>query len=184
MAALVGFAPIGSGEPRILILGSFPSVASLERGEYYGHERNQFWAILGSILGFAADAPYGERAAALGRSGIALWDVLASCEREGSLDQDIRAELANPIAEFIAGRPSIGRLALNGGKAFSSFAAQFAPELGKAGIAIGQRAEWRPPSAPDRRILVARLPSTSPVPTRDYRRALDKLPAWSSFLEI
>ena len=180
MAVLEGFAPIGSGEPRILILGSFPSVASLERGEYYGHARNQFWGILGSVLGFSPDAPYAERASALAAAGIALWDLIASCEREGSLDDAIRAARANPNDRFLAAKPRVERLALNGGKAAASFAEHFAPELKK--LAIGAESEWRPPSAPGRIVSVVRLPSTSPVPTRDYRSALDKLPLWSAFL--
>jgi TDG/mug DNA glycosylase family protein len=180
MAALEGFAPIGSEEPRILILGSFPSVASLERGEYYGHARNQFWGILGSILGFSPDARYAERASALGAAGIALWDLIASCEREGSLDEAIRAERANPIDRFLAGKTRVERIALNGGKAAASFVAHFAPELGK--LAIGELLGWRPSFAPGRILTVSRLPSTSPVPTRDYRSALDKLPLWTAFL--
>ena len=183
MAHLSGFAPVGSSEPRILILGSFPSAASLDRSEYYGHGRNQFWAILGSILGFQVDEAYEGRVSALSRAGIALWDVIASCEREGSLDQAIRGESVNPIADFVAARQGIARLGLNGGKAFSSFARHFAPELTHGGLAIGERALWRPPSRPDRPIVLSRLPSTSPVPTQRYRRASDKLPAWASFLE-
>jgi double-stranded uracil-DNA glycosylase len=183
MSRLHGFAPIGSEEPKILILGSFPSVASLEKGEYYGHGRNQFWSILGEILGFDAEAPYREREEALARAGIALWDVIGSCEREGSLDDAIRAEKANPLAEFLAARPGIGRIALNGGKAAASFASSFAPELGRSGLAVGERRLWSPSFAPGRGILLARLPSTSPVPARDYRRASDKLPLWSAFIE-
>jgi TDG/mug DNA glycosylase family protein len=179
MAHLSGFAPVGSTEPRILILGSFPSVRSLELGQYYGHGRNHFWAILGAVVGFDPGAPYEERIAALAGAGIALWDVIASCEREGSLDQDIRAETANPIADFLDDRPGIEKLALNGGKAFSSFARHFAPELRKPGSAIGEIVDWRPSFLPERRISVSRLPSTSPVPTRRYRRAFDKLPPWS-----
>jgi hypoxanthine-DNA glycosylase len=182
MPILEGLSPLDSDEPAILILGSFPSVRSLELGEYYGHERNQFWTILGSILGFAVDAAYEDRRAALERAGIALWDVIASCEREGSLDQDIRSERPNPLAEYLRARPSVARLALNGGKAASAFVSHIAPELRKADLAIGALAEWRPPFAPERRIAATRLPSTSPVPSRDYRSALDKLPLWSAFI--
>ena len=183
MKPLEGFPPIGSERPRILILGSFPSAASLERFEYYGHERNQFWPILGAILGFSSDAPYAERVAALAAAGIALWDVIGACEREGSLDQAIRAEEPNPIGEFLAARPSVSKLGLNGGKAASAFVSLVAPELKRSDLAIGARLEWRPSFAPDRLIAAFRLPSTSPIPTRDYRRALDKLPAWVAFLE-
>ena len=184
MAVLKGFDPVGSDQPRVLILGSFPSAKSLERGEYYGHARNHFWALLGQILGFDPTAPYAERLLVLEHAGIALWDVIGACEREGSLDQDIRAELPNPLAEHIRSRPGIERVALNGGKAAASFITHVNPALGSpaTGLVIGETEIWRPSFAPERRILVARLPSSSPVPSRGFRRILDKLPVWSAFL--
>ncbi len=184
MPGLEGLSPLGSGEPRILVLGSFPSAASLAKGQYYGHGRNHFWAVLGSCLGFDPELAYDLRIARLAAAGIALWDVLAACEREGSLDQDIRGERPNPIGAFVAARPGIERIALNGGKAASSFLAFVAPELGRRELEIGRRVEWRPPSPEGggRAVVLCRLPSTSPVPTRDYRHARDKLPAWTSFL--
>jgi len=184
MAELRGFPPVGSGDPLSLILGSFPSVASLDRGEYYAHERNHFWAILGAILGFDPSLPYALRVEALAASRIALWDVLSTCEREGSLDRDIRSERPNAIDAFVAERPCLERIALNGGKAASSFRAYAAPELRSADLSIGRRAEWRPEGLyGERPILICRLPSTSPVPSRDYRGAADKIPAWAAFLE-
>jgi double-stranded uracil-DNA glycosylase len=188
MAQLRGFSPVGSDKPRILILGSFPSIKSLERGEYYGHGRNHFWTLLGDMLGFDPAAPYTERVSRLERAGFALWDVIGSCEREGSLDQDIRGELPNPLAEYIGLRPTIERVALNGGKAAASFVAHVAPGLGQEsrlrvmGLAIGEPLLWSPSFSPERRILVVRLPSSSPVPTRAFRGAQDKLPAWSAML--
>jgi hypoxanthine-DNA glycosylase len=180
MRQLRGFAAVGAENPSILILGSFPSAKSLERREYYGHERNHFWPLMGIILGFDPGAPYLERLGRLERAGIALWDVIAACEREGSLDQDIRGESANPLAEFIASRPTIERLGLNGGKAASAFVGLLAPSLG--GLEIGKECPWTPPFSPRREILIARLPSSSPVPTRNFRKASDKLPAWSAFV--
>jgi double-stranded uracil-DNA glycosylase len=181
--SLRGLACVGSERPRTLILGSFPSASSLDRGEYYAHDRNHFWPIVGLILGFERDDPYSERLAALAHSGIALWDVIASCEREGSLDKDIREAERNPLDVYIARRPSIERLALNGGKAADSFTAAFAPELGPAGgLAIGDTFPWTPAFAPARSILVSRLPSTSSVPTKRFRAAADKLPYWSAFI--
>ncbi len=186
---LNGFSPVGSDQPRILILGSFPSVKSLERGEYYGHGQNQFWTLLGLILGLDPSAPYTERVSRLEHAGIALWDVIAACEREGSLDQDIRAELPNPLAEYIHLRPTIGRIALNGGKAAASFITHVRPVLeqgaGPRGgsLAIGKPVLWKPDFGHERRILVTRLPSSSPVPSRDFRNAFDKLPFWSALLD-
>jgi len=179
VSLLRGFAGVGAESPRILILGSFPSEKSLERGEYYGNERNHFWVLLGRLLGFEPSAPYAERLAYLERAGIALWDMIASCEREGSLDRDIRGETPNPLAEYIVSSPGIGRLALNGGKAAASFVVHVAPELR---LSIGETGSWAPAFAPERRIRIARLPSTSPVPTRDFRSASDKIRLWSDFI--
>jgi double-stranded uracil-DNA glycosylase len=178
---LRGFPPAGAERPRLLILGSFPSVASLEKGEYYGHGRNHFWIILGGLLGFDPAAPYAERISRLARAGLALWDVIASCEREGSLDQDIRGEEPNPLAEYLSARADIARIILNGGKAAESFVSHIAPELPRL-LRIGEALAWTPRFGGGRVILATRLPSTSPVPTRAYRAARDKLPAWSAVL--
>jgi double-stranded uracil-DNA glycosylase len=182
MGRLRGFPPAGAQAPRFLILGSFPSASSLEKGEYYGHERNHFWVLLGLILGFDAGQPYAERLSRLAAAGIALWDLIGSCEREGSLDRDILEEEPNPLHEYIGLRPSIERIGLNGGKAAASFISHLAKGIPAKGLAIGEILSWRFGSVPERLILVSRLPSTSPVPTRDYRRAADKLPHWSAFL--
>jgi TDG/mug DNA glycosylase family protein len=182
MDRLQGFLPAGAESPRILILGSFPSARSLERGEYYGHERNHFWTLLGLILGFDPIVPYAERASILAAAGMALWDVIASCEREGSLDRDIRGETPNPLARYIGKKPTIERLALNGGKAAQSFAAHIASELRAPGLALGKTVQWMPTFAPEARIRVMRLPSSSPVPTKAYRSVHDKLALWSAFL--
>ena len=180
---LLGLPPAGSAEPRILVLGSFPSARSLELGRYYGHGRNHFWAIMGTLCGFDPALPYEERLAALAGAGIALWDVIASCEREGSLDRDIRAEEPNAILDYLAGRPRVERLGLNGGKAASALARLVAAGLGPRPPAIGEPLDWRPAGLAGRSVAVTRLPSTSPVPTRDYRRAEDKLDAWAAFLD-
>ena len=179
---LRGFPPIGSDNPRLLILGSFPSVRSLETGEYYGHERNHFWSLMASLMGFDPSAAYEERLGLLASAGIAVWDLIASCDREGSLDAAIRGEELNPLAGFIASRPALTGLGLNGGKAASAFALAFAPELRVSLLRIGGPLSWIPPFEAERSISVTRLPSTSPVPTARYRSAQDKAPAWRAFL--
>jgi len=186
-ARLFGLAPAGSEEPRVLVLGSFPSRRSLEKGEYYGYERNHFWPLMAAVCGFDPAGDYASRLAALSRAGIALWDLIASCEREGSLDGDIRNEEPNPILGYLKARPSVERLALNGGKAASSFSALLAPEWGGSHsgsrqLPIGATREWRPEALQGRVFAVARLPSTSPIPTRDYRSAQAKLPLWADFI--
>lgn len=115
------FAPVAAPDARILILGSMPGVASLEAGQYYAHPRNAFWPIMGALFGAGPDLPYAERVVQLMASGVAVWDVLQACEREGSLDSNIRSEVPNDFAAFFRTHPSIRRIGLNGGKAAAAF---------------------------------------------------------------
>lgn len=124
------FAPVAAPDARVLILGSMPGIASLEAGEYYAHPRNAFWPIMGALFGAGPDLPYAERMARLMANSVAVWDVLQACEREGSLDSNIRSEVPNDFAAFFASHPEIRRIGLNGGKAAASFrkyAALFLP---------------------------------------------------------
>ena len=104
MRRLHGFPPIADRRARVLILGSMPSEASLAANEYYAFRHNQFWRIAGEITGVPRDAPYARRTAALRRCRIALWDVVASCVRPGSLDSAIREDSirVNDFAAFLA----------------------------------------------------------------------------------
>lgn len=118
--ALVGLAPIGDADARVLILGSFPGEASLAAHEYYGHPRNHFWRLIGAVVGEPLQAfDYARRVERLRAHRIALWDVIAQCERLGSLDTAIRAEVANDIGGLLRRSPRIGSIAFNGGKAAS-----------------------------------------------------------------
>ena len=99
----------------MLILGSFPSTASLAAQQYYAHPQNQFWRILGAVL----DQPlkemdYADRIAAVQAAGIAVWDVFASCERAGSLDTAIRDAMRNPLAALQESAPALRRICFNG----------------------------------------------------------------------
>ena len=85
------FPPLVAPGCRVLVLGSMPSVASLDRQEYYGHARNAFWPLMAGLFGFDATAPYEARCLALTSAGVAVWDVLHACVRPGSLDSSIRA---------------------------------------------------------------------------------------------
>lgn len=115
------FAPIAAPDAHTLILGSMPGIASLEAGQYYAHPRNAFWPIMGALYGAWPGLPYAERVEQLKVSGVAVWDVLQSCVREGSLDADIREEVPNDFTEFFARHQNIRRIGLNGGKAAASF---------------------------------------------------------------
>lgn len=141
------FPPLADRRARVLILGSMPGVASLQAGRYYAHPRNAFWPIMGRLLGFDASAPYPEKVAALQAAGIALWDVLHSCQRPGSLDADIEpaSMVANDLAAFLRAHPAIERIYFNGATAETCFRRHVARSL--------------PAGSPEGR----RLPSTSPA---------------------
>lgn len=111
---LSGFEPIVDGDCRVLVLGTMPGVASLQKQQYYGHPRNAFWPIMAALTEEALPEEYQARKLMLLRHGIALWDVCQSCEREGSLDSNILCEHPNPIVPLLKSTLSIRALAFNG----------------------------------------------------------------------
>ncbi len=140
-----------------------PGAASLAAGQYYAHPRNAFWRITGEILGFDPRSPYPARARALRASGVALWDVLHSCVRRGSLDTMIEndSEIANDFRAFFRAHPRIETVFFNGAKAQASYRRH-----ALAGIKVPLR--------------YRRLPSTSPAhASLAYAR---KLAAWRAIL--
>lgn len=155
---LTGFEPIGADEARVLVLGSFPSEASLRAGEYYAHGRNALWPVF-ERLGVARAWPYPRRCAALARLGVAVWDVIHSCERAGSLDSAIRGARYNDLCGFAARHPRLRTVLLNGCKAEAGFRR-----------ATAGRSEFA-------RIDVRRMPSTSPAHAR-----AGKLDEWERVL--
>lgn len=160
------FPPILGPAPRLLILGSMPGEASLRLGQYYGHPRNAFWPIVIALLGLPPDADYAARTAGLIRHGIALWDVIGACAREGSLDTAIRPDSVrvNDFAAVFDARPSIERIAFNGGAAEREYRRRVLPELPERHREIGR----------------VRLPSTSPAHAGMSYAA--KLAAWRASL--
>jgi hypoxanthine-DNA glycosylase len=129
------FAPVVGSKPKTLILGSMPGVASLKKGQFYAHPRNQFWRLLGGVLGTdLAAMDYKKRLATLKRRGIALWDVLAECTRPGSLDSDISNEEPNDILKLLR-ETGIRAVYLDGGKAYAAFNFFIAENL-PAGISV------------------------------------------------
>lgn len=161
MPLLNGLPPVASADARILILGSMPGQASLAAARYYEHERNAFWRIMGDLFGAGRSLPYEARLACLQAAGIALWDVIGSCERYGSLDADIVAGSvqANDFAGFFAAHPRIERIYFNGTAAETTFRRHVLPDFG----------DGLPPQH--------RLPSTSPA--HAARSYAEKLAAWS-----
>jgi hypoxanthine-DNA glycosylase len=123
---LAGLAPVIAPDTRVLVLGSFPGAASLAAGQYYAHPRNQFWRLIGTLVGEdLAELTYGERLPRLLAHRIGLWDVLAACEREGSLDSAIRKPAANDFERLRRSCPTLETVGFNG-QAAGKFAPQFA----------------------------------------------------------
>jgi TDG/mug DNA glycosylase family protein len=112
-----GMPPIHGESVKILILGSFPGTQSLMKNEYYGNERNQFWQIIEILFHIDRHLPYEVRTFELARCGIALWDVIHTCCREGSADTRIRDPVFNDIAGFLKSYPSLHLVVLNGSTA-------------------------------------------------------------------
>jgi hypoxanthine-DNA glycosylase len=116
------FAPLIDKTCTALILGSMPGEVSLRKQEYYGHPRNAFWRLLNSDL---ADKSYTQKCEYLLSHRIALWDVLESANRKGSLDSEIKNEVPNDFDRFLRQYPGIKHIFFNGGKAKTAFAKYF-----------------------------------------------------------
>lgn len=114
------FAPILSETPKVLILGTMPSVKSLQDAFYYAHSQNQFWPIMHAITGFSI-ASTEDKTALIKNNDLALWDVLQACERKGSLDSAIQKPVANNFAALLQLYPSIKAIVFNGKKAEQLF---------------------------------------------------------------
>ena len=160
---LVGLPAVVSARTVVLVLGSFPGAASLRAQQYYGHPQNHFWRILQAIWpqhplpGPAGPASYALRCEWLLARGLGLWDVYASCEREGSLDADIRHAVVNDFASLRAVAPRLAAIAHNGGESFKHAART---------AALG--------------VPVYKLPSTSPANASwSFER---KLNAWAELM--
>jgi hypoxanthine-DNA glycosylase len=126
-----GLPPVVGDDARMLVLGSFPSERSLVAGEYYANRRNQFWQLMAALFDVGVDLPYQERVDALTGHGVALWDVVHSCRRVGSLDAKIdKATLTvNDFGPLFARHAGIQRIFVNGLTAFELFEAKVQTEL-------------------------------------------------------
>ncbi len=116
MQKISSFPPIINENSKILILGSIPGVKSLEMQQYYAHPQNKFWKIICEIFNEEFTTNYQQRIEILEKHHIALWDVIDTCERKGSLDSEIRNEEANKIEELLQNFPNIKAIFCNGQK--------------------------------------------------------------------
>ena len=151
------FEPVFSPEARVLIVGSMPSVKSLADSQYYAHPRNAFWPMMFEVFDTEPTSDYEAKKELIRRNGLALWDVAGVCEREGSLDSNMRDIQFNDFASLFDACPHIHTVLCNGGTAHSLFL--------KSGYAGEKR--------------VLRMPSTSPAYTMAYSK---KLEAWRAAL--
>ena len=115
------FEPVIEGDCTVLILGSMPGLESLRRNEYYGHPRNAFWRLMFALLGAEPTENYAAKKRMLLDNHIALWDVIESCEREGSLDNAIKEARPNDFSGLYLKYPNIKRVFFNGAKAYDTY---------------------------------------------------------------
>ncbi len=166
MSIIYSFQPIADNHAKILILGSMPGLASLAANQYYAHHRNAFWPIMSQLLQINSVASYEEKITALKSSQIALWDVLRSCQRTGSLDSMIETDTQtiNDFQSFFPEHREITHVFFNGGKAEACFKRHVLPE-NNSGL-----------------LKFTRLPSTSPANARLSFE--DKYKIWHEMIHL
>lgn len=162
---LTGLAPIIGARPRILLLGSMPGSASLTEQRYYAHPRNLFWPFMQQLFAIPVELEYRQRCQLLTEQGIALWDVIAHCERPGSLDSAIKKSsvICNTIPQLLEAQPQILKICFNGSKAAEEFKRHLLP-------LIKHRTD----------IEYFQLPSSSPAHASQSKEA--KLELWARAL--
>ena len=161
MQKISSFLPIIDKESKILILGSIPGVKSLEMQQYYAHPQNQFWRIIFHLFNENYTSDYVEKLQVLKRNKIALWDVIDTCERKGSLDSEIRNEETNDIRQLLKNYPNIKAIFCNGQKSFKNLQKILGKECA---------------------IPIFVLPSTSPLHTISFEKKLREWEILNSFL--
>ena len=158
------FSPNINNDSKILVLGSMPGVKSLDEQQYYAHPQNRFWKLMGKICNEdnLQNLDYETKLQVLLANKIALWDVIQTCNRTGSLDSNIQNEKPNKIIQLLKEFPNIHTICLNGNKSYTAFKKHF-PELLK-------------------QYKCYKLPSTSPA---NARYCLEKLyEEWKEIFDI
>jgi hypoxanthine-DNA glycosylase len=148
------FPPVTRPDTRLLLLGSLPGAMSLAEQRYYANPRNQFWQLVGAVIGRDLRAlGYEARLKTLLDAGVGLWDTVAAATRKGSLDQDIKLHEASDLAGLAAALPALRAVGFNGGKSAS---------IGRRGLA----------ARPD--LALVDLPSSSPAFTLPFETKLER----------
>ncbi len=160
MNKVESFEPIIDPSARVLILGSMPGVQSLHEQRYYANPNNHFWSIIYAVFSMPIEVEYEKRIQFLRDKRIALWDVIKSCDRVGSLDTNIKDETVNDFEQLFACYPSLKLIVFNGQKAFATYKKHVGFDL--------LEAEY------------LSLPSTSPANTMKFE---NKLEQWKLILE-
>lgn len=157
---IASFPPFVNADAEILILGTMPGAMSLAKQEYYAHRQNAFWKIMYTIFsdGIVPEA-FSQKVALLAAHNIALWDVLAHCERKGSLDSNIKNQVENDILGLLSEYPKIRKILFNGKESHRFFIKKFGPIPG---------------------VSLEVMPSTSPAYTLKFG---EKLEIWRVALE-
>ncbi len=126
--SLSSFKPIIATLPKGMILGSMPSVTSLAKQEYYGYRHNRFWKIMSAYFQIEL-SDYQAKQECIKANHLILWDVIASCEREGSLDSAIHDVVCNDVASLIHTYDSIRLILCNGKKSYELYQRHIQPKV-------------------------------------------------------
>ena len=127
--------PVYNKNSKILILGSFPSVKSREQGFFYGHPQNRFWKVVAAVYGSQVPVTIEEKRSSLLQHGIAVWDVIQSCEIVGSSDSSIRDVVANDLS-VILDAADIRQIFVNGRKAEELYKKYIGPQIGRDAVCL------------------------------------------------
>lgn len=166
--SVISLAAVASADAKVLILGSMPGQQSLARQQYYAHPHNAFWKIIANLFGFNPDASYTDKLLALQQHKLALWDVIQSCERQGSLDSQISnaSIISNDFASFFVQHTQIQHIFFNGSRAYQEYHKRVMPQLAE---------QWQA-------IACTRLPSTSSAMAS--LRFEQKLSMWAQIKQV
>jgi double-stranded uracil-DNA glycosylase len=168
MQSITSLAAVAQSDAQILILGSMPGQLSLAQQQYYAHPRNAFWKIIAHLYDFNPEDNYPNKLLALQQHKLALWDVIQSCERQGSLDSKISnaSIISNDFYSFFQQHRHIKHIFFNGSRAFQEYQKRVLPQLSGSGLSLPY----------------SRLPSTSPAMAGLTFE--QKLTAWSEIKTV